>query len=234
MRNGSTIRLTLAALAVAAVWLGLRTLSAPGTAPQPEAEPHAAASPRQAAPASARAARIPAAGRAPASVVPAREPASAQAAPGGAQELSELVSPGFRFHDPYADYPVLSFHETPKGPGGDFVRSKVVRTRMKYPLILVEERFRRDPASGEDRLEQRRAMVADHVIVTLRDGRSEEELQSLAGRHGASITRRLSPDSRSYILQFEAAETGTLRQMISELQRSPIVASPEPDYVVRR
>lgn len=143
-----------------------------------------------------------------------------------------LVSRGWLGPDPYARYNVMSFVETPRDSSGNFERGRVVKTEGKYPYLRIVEKW--SAARNGDQLLDRKVMVADHVMVTLMPGASEAQLAALAKSKGAFIEGKVSDAGRVYLIGFQAYDVAALEQMIEELSQSPIVSSPEPDYVVKR
>ena len=112
-------------------------------------------------------------------------------------------------------------------------RVSILRAEMKYPLIRLEERFTIDRESGEEGFEMTLAMVADHVIVKLRPGRTTADLEAAAGVHGAKIRRamRLVPDL--YLVEFPEAKIDTVPDgIVALMDDKETVAYAEPDYIV--
>jgi hypothetical protein len=146
-------------------------------------------------------------------------------------EESRAFEGGRLSGDPYAQYPVVSFEQTPTNAKGEFTRSKVVQTRKKYPHLLVIEKFIQDPRTGKEKLIQRQAMVADHLVVKLNDRYSEADLAQYAQSQDAEILEKIS--ALNYLIKFQATDVSSLQKMIAQFKRSPIVSDPEPNYVVR-
>lgn len=164
----------------------------------------------------------------------------AQAAPAAAarslaHSAQRTPASGVRFPrpapDPYAALPILSFEESRRSSEGEFTRKRVVRSAMKYPLLLIEERYAPDPSTGQDRLRDRVAMVADHLLVKINPGYALQDLERLARQNGGRVKNQVSPET--YLVGFENHDVSGLGQMISAFRKSKVVAYPEPDFVVR-
>jgi hypothetical protein len=92
--------------------------------------------------------------------------ASAPAAPGGRAR--------------FAGARLVEMTESPADADGHATRIRILDTRFKYPLVRVEESVSRDAASGAERVSARREMVADHIIVKLRPGKTQADLARVA------------------------------------------------------
>lgn len=81
-------------------------------------------------------------------------------------------------------------------------RIRLVRTDdAKYPLVRVEDKLAVDPGTGERKIVQQRAMIADHIVVKLKPGASEADLVPLMQPLGAKI-REQFPESELYLIAF--------------------------------
>lgn len=82
---------------------------------------------------------------------------------------------------------VVEARTLPPDADGVVVKQRVIRWHGKYPLLRIEEDVSRDPLEkGEQRV-----MVADHLMVTLREGFSEEQLQAWVNGMGFKVRRHL-------------------------------------------
>lgn len=211
---------TLATLALSVMWSDLSHRGLPAPEPEPARAP--------AAPRKAQATNAPA--TTPGVAAVQRKLASVAAPPLKPARGSRGATFGKR--DPYHGLPVVSFEETQPDPNGNFQRLRVVQTHMKYPYIRVEEKLRRDFATGEDTLVAMNAMAADHVLLRLHDGYSPDDLKQMAKSLGMTVTKE-SPVSRMYLLSFDSKDVHALERGLEVLKAQQMVASPEPDYVVR-
>jgi hypothetical protein len=171
-----------------------------------------------------------------------RSPASASPSTPGhpVRGLSSLFQPNplqpGRLPDPFEGMPVLAREDGPADREGRFFRLKILRTRMMYPLVRVVERRRRDPHTGEETLLQKSEMVADHVMLRLEPGYTQEDLERLAERLDMKI-RKAPVYSKIYLVSFELGDTDgvmlrSLDRTIALLKASRVVAAPEPDFIV--
>lgn len=115
---------------------------------------------------------------------------------------------------------VLVDRREPDG-GREIRRTRIVRTTLKYPWVRVEE-------TPEGTVE----MVADHVIVRIREGKSEADLIAIAGPAGFSIRRRF--ESPRLFLVALPGPASDLRGAITFLATcSGVVEFAEPDVIAR-
>lgn len=101
--------------------------------------------------------------------------------------------------------------------------------RGKYPLQRVERILRRDSGTGryEPYIENR--MVANHLLVKLVEGTSEQALDALNKSFGASTVRQLSiPDV--YIVQFDSCTLDSVPDAVEFYSAFELVDYAEPDY----
>jgi len=121
---------------------------------------------------------------------------------------------------------------TPPGPDGKFIRTWIVETKEKYPFIRVEEKWRRDLATGAETLEHSEAMVADHFLTRLRDGQSLASLEAFLLQAGGTV-RRVLPNSPLVLVKVPAIGLDEYDALLGRLRGagSPL-AYAEPDFVV--
>jgi subtilisin family serine protease len=106
---------------------------------------------------------------------------------------------------------------------------RLVRTTGKYPLVRVEEGIER--RAGVDRVVSRRQSVADHLLVTVHVGQSDEEVRAAAQRQGCALRARLS-NSRVYLLSFPANGHQDQARMRERLRsENAVFRTVEPDYL---
>lgn len=112
-------------------------------------------------------------------------------------------------------------------------RIRIIRADFKYPLIRLEETFRRDDQTGADILIRQTAMVADHVLVKLTPGTNEAAFSSAVTASGSSIRSR-KPASNVYLITVPAPlAINGLPDAIDTLKSlSGVVRIAEPDFIV--
>ncbi len=112
-------------------------------------------------------------------------------------------------------------------------RVRLVRSGFKYPLVRVEELFRRDPATGADTLLAQVAMVADHVLLKPAPDANEPALLAALTAAGGSIRSRM-PASGLWLVTIPAPlDISGLPDALDRFQSlAGVVAYAEPDFVV--
>lgn len=143
--------------------------------------------------------------------------------PGALPAISDLWTTGQTLAEASAPSPDPSLR----------LRIRIIRTDLKYPLIRLEETFRRDDQTGADILIQQIAMVADHMVVKLTPGSNASEFSAAVTSAGASI-RSLKPASRIYLITIPAPlAINGLPDAIDTLKAlSGLVRIAEPDFIV--
>lgn len=102
---------------------------------------------------------------------------------------------------------------------------------MKYPLLRVEDEFLRTQ-HGEKRVRQS-AMVADHVLVKLKDPKLQEATFLAKLGNGAASVRRRMPASGLWLIAYANAELESVPQAIAKLNKmADIVEIAEADHIL--
>lgn len=125
--------------------------------------------------------------------------------------------------------PAMASQDGPIDALGRSTRVRIERRPGgKYPLIRIEEDLQADGMSG--RPLATREMVADHLLVTMRDANG---LRMLAGAlpAGTSI-RRAIRGSHAVLIRIPANAPGDLPRARAALAAIPGVAAAEPDWIV--
>jgi subtilisin family serine protease len=114
------------------------------------------------------------------------------------------------------------------GPGaGQVTRVRILETDFKYPFLRTEEVV--DQASGQ--VVSREEMVANHVLVTLRDGEDPGSLITALGGTDIQL-EQVSPDAPLYRLHLGAAALETVPAALDALDEcASMVQTAEPDFV---
>jgi subtilisin family serine protease len=114
------------------------------------------------------------------------------------------------------------------GPGaGQVTRVRILETDFKYPYLRMEEVV--DQASGQ--VISREEMVANHVLVTLKEGEDPGAL--LAALGGTDIQmERVTPDAPLFRLHLGAATLEAVPSALDALdEKGSMVQMAEPDFV---
>lgn len=135
--------------------------------------------------------------------------------------------------DPFTVGQLLSTHETEKDESGNFKRIHLFKREDKYPLVRLDEYFHLPSGShSQPRFMKRVAMVADHVLVKIREDRTREDLEQTVNELGGEIRREMRVEYH-YLISFEADSPDAVEQMIeSLLEQSWLIDRSEPDYLV--
>ena len=157
----------------------------------------------------------------------ARRPVSRDAVASGSG--SSVMLPGNPLHvreSPFGDAEVLAERELLTKEHTEVLTLRLLKTNLKYPLILVEE------SGDDDQRAIRQAMVADHVLVKLRPGVTRKMLEQMADRYQATIRREMTPGGM-FLVGFEDPTLDTLNETIAAFEsEAEFIAYAEPDYVV--
>ncbi|MFA7256194.1 MAG: S8 family serine peptidase, partial [Kiritimatiellales bacterium] len=110
-------------------------------------------------------------------------------------------------------------------------RELLVNAGGKYPVHRIEETLVKNAGAVTWSISARTEMVADHVLVKLQDGQSEDDLRSLLNGYGVSILRALSLPGH-YIVSLNAPTLDAVPEALSVFtSESNVLAYAEPDYI---
>ena len=120
---------------------------------------------------------------------------------------------------------VVEARTLPPDAEGVVVKQRVIRWHGKYPLLRIEEDVSRDPLEkGEPRV-----MVADHLMVTLREGFSEEQLQGWVNGMGFKMRRHL-PGTDVFLIGLPSGSLAGFDAMLKRFNEPGLpVEMAEPD-----
>jgi large repetitive protein len=115
---------------------------------------------------------------------------------------------------------------------GQFRRVSVYQTAFKYPFLRVEEFFTKT-ADGMEKSVSRNVMVADHFIVRLKRGMTEEALTQHLATLGLSIRRHL-PNSAFYTAALKTPTIAAYDAALKAIETPPGPAVyAEPDFIAQ-
>jgi len=114
------------------------------------------------------------------------------------------------------------------GPGaGQVTRVRILETDFKYPYLRTEEVV--DQASGQ--VISREEMVANHVLVTLKEGEDPGALLAALGGMDIQL-ERVTPDAPLFRLHLGAATLEAVPAALDALdEKGSMVQMAEPDFV---
>jgi len=136
---------------------------------------------------------------------------------------------------PSASRPAAAASATavPVAAGETYIREYLSDVTGKFGVLRVEERWQRaaDPAA-DDQLLTQTSMAGDHVIVQLREGRTQADLEKTLRRHGLRL-RSVLAVPRGFLVAVDQADAdaGTVPGLVRLLSGDPSVGIAEPDYV---
>ena len=126
----------------------------------------------------------------------------------------------------------LASRETHPNAVGELERASLLRSKMKYPLLRMEETLRKEGSLGDERVIKQIGAVADHVVVTVQPNIDEKGVAALAQRHGSRVKERIGA-TNSYLLAIKPDDLDSLPRAIADLSNDQAVKRAEPDYVVQ-
>lgn len=114
---------------------------------------------------------------------------------------------------------------------GSVRRETLVRKEGKYPHRFIVETLRKDHQLRKFIPADRTEMVADQVLVSLREGSSSDVFKELVQQFGATILRPLS-DGHTFLLQLEAPSLDAVADALEFFGKATAeLAYVEPNYV---
>ena len=130
------------------------------------------------------------------------------------------------------DARILQERATPPDAQGNFTKKRVVEAKFKYPFLRIEESWKRDAATGVETMQEQKVMVADHFLLTLKDGVTAGELQTVLDGLGGKVRRHL-PNSQVYIVETGSSDLDLYDIKLRDFRLSGAAMQiVEPDYVV--
>jgi len=97
-----------------------------------------------------------------------------------------------------------------------------------YPIAVEQVLQRSD--TGDIKVKGITAMVADHIIVKLNEGRTAAELDRAVKKAGGKIQKHL-PYSDLYLVEFPASAGAVGLMVEALLPNSDLIQDAEPDYI---
>ncbi len=115
---------------------------------------------------------------------------------------------------------------------GHFTKTRVVEADFKYRLLRIEEDWARDAVTGVETMRGQKVMVADHFLVTLREGVTRQEFETMLEGLGGKVRRHL-PNSQVYLVETGSSDMDVFAAKLAEFRASAVpMTVVEPDYVV--
>lgn len=115
---------------------------------------------------------------------------------------------------------------------GSVRRSSLLRVNQKYPLVVYTGTLPGgDENAPDEAMTDVVANVADHVIVSPREGVSDEDFRKAVETAGLRLGARLAPNG-PFLVHTPAAALDSVQKAIGILGSSGTVAYAEPDFLV--
>ena len=111
-------------------------------------------------------------------------------------------------------------------------RTTLLRRAGRYPLVRVVETLATDPVTGTRTVVSDSAVIADHFMVTLRDGVTEDDLRSFNVVQGTRIRRKMYAPNM-YLVEIPSPGAGDLERLVAAYNaETSLFAGAEPDHLV--
>ncbi|MDB6137163.1 MAG: hypothetical protein JWO94_235 [Verrucomicrobiaceae bacterium] len=162
---------------------------------------------------------------------PLRPLAAAQNLP-GARSFSPLLPTSVRgtFLPSSATTKALDEKISPVTPTGAFSKLRLIETKG-HRLIRQAEEWQKGVSGEQDQLNTRAEMVADRLVVKMRDGQSLAGLTAWAKSLGLAVLRPL-PGTPFIVLQLPDADVQRFDQWLARLNQAGLpVEYAEPDLI---
>lgn len=109
---------------------------------------------------------------------------------------------------------------------------KVIKTNLRYSYIRVEQQVHHNSSTGAETVVGTKEMVADHIIVKLRPGKSLANLVAMNNRLGTSI-RETVRQSEVYLVALPHKFIDAVPNALDAYQKEgAVVEYAEPDYLL--
>ena len=116
-------------------------------------------------------------------------------------------------------------------PGAE-TRAALFEASGKYPFVRVEQEILRNPATGAIEVLQPSEMVADQIIVKLREGKTRADLEKLVATFGGIPARNpFTPDT--WLVGLEPSLEAVPDALSSLKSNSSVIDYAEPNLLVR-
>lgn len=162
------------------------------------------------------------------SAVAPRAAVSKQAVRPPEQPLQVVSAPGDRFQ-PIDKAQILDQRVTTVSKDRK-KRELLVKAAGKYPFRRVEETLTQNDGAETCTIVARTEMVANHVLVKLQAGKTEEDLQAMLKSYGVAILRELTLPGH-YIVSLKAPTLDAVPEALSVFSgEAELLAYVEPDY----
>lgn len=111
-------------------------------------------------------------------------------------------------------------------------RATLFEAPGKYPFVRVEEEIRRDPVTGSIEILRTTEMVADQIIVKLREGKTRKDLESLVTPFGG-IPAQNPFASETWLVALEPALEAVPDALATLHSATDTIDYAEPNFLVR-
>ena len=135
-----------------------------------------------------------------------------------------------RLADDYPDAVQLEVQDEPPQPDGRFVRNRLLKTGMKYPLVRLVETWIPHPEQGVWSSERTQESVADHLLVRIPGGRKAADLA--ATLTGSRVRGEVGAHDL-YLLSWNQPSLDRYTSMLTRFRTAGLFQYVDEDYLVR-
>lgn len=131
---------------------------------------------------------------------------------------------------------LLRMEESKPDSDGHFQRTQWVQTKLKYPLLRIEEQLVLHAPGQHSELLSRKIVAADHILIKLQPGQDDEAIQLLMEQVRTEIPvelKEVRPFSGKLMVSFDSSRPKAMERALEAFRkRSDLVASAQVDAVL--
>ncbi|MCO6429239.1 MAG: S8 family serine peptidase [Deltaproteobacteria bacterium] len=158
--------------------------------------------------------------------------AVANSAIGGPEVSSKLRQDWRASLEAFKNTTLIDEQSGPPDETGAYLRKRLVKSDFKHPYLLLEDRVILDPASGEEVVLERNAMVANQLLVTRSAAFSRSDFEELLASQGASVVKILAGGDL-YQVEYKNPSISTVSDSMQKLRANKLaVLGIEPNILV--
>ena len=140
------------------------------------------------------------------------------------------IRPGnFDWRSVFRDAVAVATERTPADLNGRYTERRLVRAEFKYPLVRIEEDYVPGSTDTGDTRVATRAFIADHIVVQLRPGKTQADLDALLNGTGYSLRKALGPRG-PYLVEVSGLNLNGAKEDLMQAGRA-VIKTVEPDFI---